>query len=228
MYCVKCGVKLNDGTERCPLCGTPVWNPEETVKEKTYPDALPHHYKDARTPEAVVLTVVLAVVCGTILAICLGLYGKMNWGSYVVFGIALFYILVIFPMWFRTAIVEVFVPLDHVAIGLYALFVCIKTGGHWFLSFAFPITGMMCLLNTAIVILLKHLDHGRPFIFGGYLMILGGFTMLIEFFEHITFQAPMFKWSLFSAGFLAGAGLFLIIAGCIKPLRMAMRKKFFY
>ena len=27
MYCVKCGVKLQDGTETCPLCQTPVWNP---------------------------------------------------------------------------------------------------------------------------------------------------------------------------------------------------------
>ena len=29
MYCVKCGVKLDDSLERCPLCGTPVWRPEE-------------------------------------------------------------------------------------------------------------------------------------------------------------------------------------------------------
>ena len=29
MYCVKCGVRLQDGTERCPLCDTPVWYPGE-------------------------------------------------------------------------------------------------------------------------------------------------------------------------------------------------------
>ena len=28
MYCVKCGVKLQEGAEICPLCGTPVWNPD--------------------------------------------------------------------------------------------------------------------------------------------------------------------------------------------------------
>ena len=29
-YCVKCGVELDEGAERCPLCGTPAWKPDET------------------------------------------------------------------------------------------------------------------------------------------------------------------------------------------------------
>ena len=28
MYCVKCGVRLPEGTARCPLCDPPVWDPE--------------------------------------------------------------------------------------------------------------------------------------------------------------------------------------------------------
>jgi len=28
MYCVKCGVKLQEGIPSCPLCQTPVWNPD--------------------------------------------------------------------------------------------------------------------------------------------------------------------------------------------------------
>ena len=28
-YCVKCGVELDEGAERCPLCGTEVINPNE-------------------------------------------------------------------------------------------------------------------------------------------------------------------------------------------------------
>ena len=27
-YCVKCGVELDEGAERCPLCGTPAWKPD--------------------------------------------------------------------------------------------------------------------------------------------------------------------------------------------------------
>lgn len=38
MYCVRCGVKLREGTESCPLCGTPVWNPEGARARKSYPE----------------------------------------------------------------------------------------------------------------------------------------------------------------------------------------------
>ncbi|MBR4827339.1 MAG: zinc-ribbon domain-containing protein, partial [Oscillospiraceae bacterium] len=41
MYCVKCGVKLQEGTEKCPLCGTPVWNPDGLSAESTYSSRMP-------------------------------------------------------------------------------------------------------------------------------------------------------------------------------------------
>ena len=34
MYCVKCGVRLQDGVNSCPLCNTPVWNPEQPEQEQ--------------------------------------------------------------------------------------------------------------------------------------------------------------------------------------------------
>ena len=27
-YCVNCGVELDPGAARCPLCGTPAWKPD--------------------------------------------------------------------------------------------------------------------------------------------------------------------------------------------------------
>ena len=40
MYCVKCGVRLADGTAACPLCRTPVRDPggaEAAPAAPTYP-----------------------------------------------------------------------------------------------------------------------------------------------------------------------------------------------
>ncbi|MBQ1377089.1 MAG: hypothetical protein IIY77_03880 [Lachnospiraceae bacterium] len=228
MYCVKCGVKLQEGTARCPLCNTPVWNPEEVYQEKAYSDRLPEHYNESDIPTAIILTVLLIIACGVVLAVCFGLYHEIRWGGYAALGIALFYIIVVLPMWFRHPKVEFHIPLDHLAVGGYVLYCCMKTGGHWFLSFAFPIIGINCLLFTALITLLKHVEGSRPYIFGGFLILLGGFTMLIEFFEHITFKTPMFTWSIYSFPAIAVSGLFLILAGVIKPLRMALRRKFFY
>ena len=47
MYCVKCGVKLQEGVSSCPLCRTPVWNPDENKKEELYPDSLPQHTRES-------------------------------------------------------------------------------------------------------------------------------------------------------------------------------------
>ena len=50
MYCVKCGVKLQEGVERCPLCQTPVWNPEPQEESRSYPDTLPRQHREADLP----------------------------------------------------------------------------------------------------------------------------------------------------------------------------------
>ncbi len=227
MYCVKCGVKLQDGVESCPLCQTPVWNPEQPQKEHGYPDQYPHPQKESTLPFAVAMTVVSVIAIGVILAVCLKLYGKLNWGGYVVGGILWFYVVAILPCWFRHPPVEVFIPVGHAASALLALFICLKTGGRWFWSFAFPVAIISCLLLTAVACLLKYLRQGWLFIFGGFLLGLGVFTVLIEFFMHITFGTRMFLWSLYSLIGFAIVGGFLLLAGVIPGLRKTLEKNFF-
>ena len=228
MYCVKCGVRLQEGTERCPLCATPVWNPEETTEERGYPDTLPRAHRESDLPGAVAFTVICAIAVLVTLTACFKLYGALRWGGFVVLGIALFYVVAVLPRWFRQPRGEVFVPVDHAAISLYVLYICLKTGGHWFLSFAFPVILASCALSTAMICLLKYVRGGRLFIFGGFLILLGGFTVLVEFFEHISFGTEMFRWSLYSLTSFGAAGVFLLIAGMIPALRQGLEKRFFF
>ena len=50
MYCVYCGVKLQDGAGECPLCHTPVVIPEKpgTAGKTLYSDRMPAEEKSAR------------------------------------------------------------------------------------------------------------------------------------------------------------------------------------
>ena len=222
MYCVKCGVRLQEGVTKCPLCQTPVWNPEGPAAEKSYPDRLPGQYRQSDLPGAIALTVLCLVASLVTLIVCMKLYGELRWGGYVILGIALFYVVAALPRWFRHPLGEVFVPVDHGAAALYLLYICLKTGGHWYLSFALPVILFSCLLSTAMVCLLKYLKKGRCFIFGGFLLLLG------EFFEHISFGTQMFRWSLYSLSCLAIAGIFLLLAGMIPTLRHVLEKNFFF
>ena len=228
MYCVKCGVKLQDGVECCPLCRTPVWNPEPQVEKRSYPDTLPLQHREADLAGAVALTVICAVASVVTLTVCLKLYGRLQWGGYVIFGLLLFYVIAVLPRWFREPKGEVFVPIDHAAAALFVLYVCLKTGGHWFMSFALPVIACSALISTAMICLLKYVRGGRLFILGGFLLALGGFTVLVEFFEHLSFGTEMFRWSLYSLSGFGSAGLFLLIAGMIPSLRQGMRKRFFF
>ena len=162
------------------------------------------------------------------LAVCFRLYGSLRWGGYVIFGIAVFYVIAVLPCWFRRPKGEVFVPIDHVAAALYVLYICLKSGGNWFMSFAFPVILASCILSTGMICLLKYVRGGRLFIFGGFLILLGCFTVLVEFFEHISFGTVMFRWSLYSLAGFATAGICLLLTGVIPSMRHALERRFFF
>ena len=77
MYCVKCGVKLQEGAERCPLCRTPVWNPEPQEENRSYPDTLPRQHREADLPGAVAFTLICCVASVVTLTVFLKLYGTL-------------------------------------------------------------------------------------------------------------------------------------------------------
>ena len=228
MYCVKCGVRLQDGTENCPLCQTPVWNPESMELEQKFPDNLPKHHRESDLPGAVAMTVLSIIAVIVTIIVRFRLYGELHWGGFVVLGVVLFYVVAVLPRWFRSPRGEIFVPIDYTVAALYLLYICVKTGGNWFLSFALPVTLACCLLSTAMICLLKYVRGGRLFIFGGFLILLGGLTVLVEFFEHLSFGAPMFRWSLYSLSVFGVAGAFLLIAGMIPSMRQELERRFFF
>ena len=71
--------------------------------------------------------------------------GGIVWSDFAVGGLLLLYVLTVLPLWFKRPNPVIFVPVDFVAVGLYLLYINFATGGHWFLSFAFPVTGAIGL-----------------------------------------------------------------------------------
>ena len=230
MYCVKCGAELADSEKKCPLCGTPVFHPD--IERKPAEPPFPPDRRHAENVSRVGILFVLTVLFVLPAAICLlcdwRINGGIVWSGYAAGGIALLYILVLLPMWFRHPNPVIFVPVDFVAIGLYLLYIDLATGGHWFLSFAFPVTGAIGVLVTAVVALTRYLHAGYLYIYGGGLILGGALAMLIEFLLNLTFQVhETFFWSFYPlvAGVLLG--LMLIVIAVCKPLRESLRKKFF-
>ena len=230
MYCVRCGVSLEEGVRECPLCGTPVWNPEEKKPNPHYnPSLYPVPEQGGKWIALTIVTIVMAVVSLGCLLACIKYYGRAAWSSYVVFSCLLVYIAAVLPCWFRHYLPVIFLPVSFAALAGYLLFICLYTGGKWFLSFAFPLTGLAFLFTFLGwgLAKIKIKPRIKLRLLGIYFILLGCATMLIEFFIHITFSLPMFNWSLYTTIVFSALGLFLFAASFIRPLRRAMYRKMF-
>ena len=229
MYCVKCGVRLDDSLDRCPLCGTPVWRPEEAQdQDRAFSSIFPEKHRNERLTAVAFLTAVALLAAFITLRICLRIYGGIGWSGYAMLGIALFYVIAILPLWFRRPNPVIFVPVDFIAVGLYLLYINFATGGHWFLSFAFPVTGAIGLLISAAVALTHYLRGGYLYIYGGMLILGGGLAVLIEFLINLTFQIhETLFWSFYPMVAGIVLGLMLIVIAICKPLRESLHRKFF-
>ena len=157
MYCVKCGVRLDDSLDRCPLCGTPVWRPDAQASDSpaSYSRLYPVRNHAARIADAAVLTVLLAIAALISLIYCLRNYGAAAWSGYVMLGIATAYVIFVLPLWLRHPNPVVLIPIAHAAIGGYLLYISCRTGGGWFLSFAFPLVCLSALLLTGCTALFR-------------------------------------------------------------------------
>lgn len=231
MYCVKCGVELADSEKVCPLCGTRAFHPDMPPQQGQPPYPVDHrpHTEEVSRSGVLFLLTVLALLSAVLFILCdWRINGSIVWSGYASGGVALLYVLVALPLWFRRPNPVIFVPIDFAAIGLYLLYINFATGGHWFLTFALPVTGTIGVLVTTVVTLLRYLSRGYLYIFGGALIAGGGLAVLIEFLLNLTFGLHhTFMWSFYplAAGVLLGAML-LIIAVC-KPLRRSLHRKFF-
>ena len=230
MYCVYCGVKLQEGAGECPLCHTPVVSiPRPGVAEKSlYPDRLPPEEKHGRALLVWLITSVMAAACLGCLIFCLRTSGAVSWSGYVMMGAALIWVTLLFPLLFRRYRPMIFLPVDFVCLAGFLLYVCLKNGDSWFLSFAFPVTGIAGILTLLGVAIFRYIRQGRLRLLGIYLVLIGASFMLVEFFQSITFGTPMWVWSLYCVCGFGALGLFLFIATLIPPLHAYLRKTFFF
>lgn len=230
MYCVKCGVELADSEKQCPLCGTVVFHPDipRPEAEKPYPAGL--HPAEKVSPSGLLFVVTTVFVLPMLITLLcdLQINRSVTWSGYVIGALLACYIILVLPFWFPHPNPVIFVPAGFAAVGAYLLYIDLYTHGGWFLSFAFPVTGGLMLLTTAVVALTRYLRRGRLFIFGGAFIAYGAFMLLVEFLLNLTFGLhKTFFWSFYPLTVLSLFGLMLIVIGLCRPLRDSLYKKFF-
>ena len=230
MFCVKCGVSLGSSEKQCPLCGTRVFHPDldPPQEEPLYP----RHQLPATAPRSflgpVILTALFLIPMLVVPLCDVQLNGSATWSGFVTGALLLSYVMLVLPLWFRNPNPVIFVPCSFAAIGAYLFYINFATGGSWFMSFALPITGGLCLIVSAVVTLLRYVPKGALFTLGGASIALGGLMLLMEFLVDLTFRiGKFFGWSLYPLIALVILGGVLIFLGACQPARQTLERKFF-
>ena len=96
-YCVNCGVQLDPGAEKCPLCGTPAWKPDPGAPSyfPTKPPVVPQVSKAAATVLLSAMLASAAVCCG-VLNLFLG--RGSPWSLYVIGAAVMLWVWFALPM----------------------------------------------------------------------------------------------------------------------------------
>ncbi len=86
-YCVNCGVELDDTAAFCPLCHTPVHNPNQPVNQ-TAPKPFPTERKEVPPASKLQVAILLSTILASV-AVCCGVLNvflrtQRTWSLYVI------------------------------------------------------------------------------------------------------------------------------------------------
>lgn len=230
MYCVYCGVKLAESEKKCPLCNTVVYHPDlpQTSQQKLFPsDKMPQLMPSSKVLSGAGIILFLIPLLVSLIA-DLQMDGQLNWFGYVAGAELVTYVSVALPLWFNKPNPVIFVPCSFAAATLYLLYICLVTHGNWFLPFAFPVMGGLCLIVTAVVTLTRYVKRGRLYIFGGASMLLGALAMLMEYLMCLTFSLSFIGWSAYPLAVLMLLGGLMIYVAINPTAREIAERKLFF
>ena len=230
MYCVRCGVKLADTEEKCPLCGTTVYHPD-IRREEVFP-----LYPRGKTPKIKLRSKAFngALIILFLIPILVSLLadwqtnGQLNWFGFAAGAMVVGYVAFALPLWFKRPNPVIFVPCTFAALAAYLFYIDLVTKGGWFLSFALPVVAGVCLIAATVVTLLRYLRRGRLYIWGGAFIASGALMLLVEFLMEITFELGFLGWSIYPLIVLALFGGFLIFLAINHSARETMERKLFF
>ncbi|MBO5209467.1 MAG: hypothetical protein J6B68_09000 [Lachnospiraceae bacterium] len=161
-YCVNCGVELEASLKECPLCNTPVINPNKNVSQATtakpYPTSKGQVEVVKRKDLGILLTVVLSATSITCFLLNLLVFQGSLW-SFLVIGICICLFFFAFPAVIYTK-TPIYLSLlaDGVAVAIYLYLITYLTPtARWFWELGLPIVITIVILMELYTLLARKL-----------------------------------------------------------------------
>lgn len=216
-YCVHCGVELAPSEKKCPLCLTPVVNPngEPGAAERPYPEHLEtvnshiDHRYGARLA-ALFLMIPLAAVL-----ICdLAISRRISWSAYVLGAGACVCCWVILPFYLEIRKPYLYIAVDILSTAAYlALIAWSVRGMGWYTAIALPLTFLVGLSAMLCVFIGRR--RKMPILHKFSDMVLVGAVALVgleALIDRYALHKLALEWSLYALVSLAAfSAIFRVI-----------------
>ncbi len=162
-YCVHCGVELDPSLKKCPLCNTPVLDPNNIPYFETsspYP-AQRGKVEPVRRKDVAIFVSVLLLTISLTCGLLNRLVFSRNLWSLLVIGFCLIIWVICIPFIFYRKLTPYFaVLLDGLAVSFYLYLISRLTGSaDWLYYLGLPITLLFTLLLEIFMLLTLKLSH---------------------------------------------------------------------
>ncbi|MDP4132499.1 MAG: DUF6320 domain-containing protein [Bacillota bacterium] len=227
-YCVKCGVKLSGGKNKCPLCGTKVYNVEEKrTTDRPFPKYVEPRSQRVSKKSVVSLISLLFMLPMYLAVVCdITINKTLIWSGYVIGAFLVLGIAITVPIITEFKRKYLCAFLDGLCLAIYLYYIEISCNGYWFLGLALPIIILITLMVINIMALLKKASALK--IAASIFIMLGLLCLAIEVFVNMTFKVRThLAWSVYPliTNIILSVGLLIIDKS--EALKEKLEKKFF-
>lgn len=199
-YCVNCGVELGGGLVECPLCNTPVRNPNEIEKKNENP-AFPTEKGQAEPIKKkdmwLLLTIMAVVTSVTCVLLNVLVYGGYPWSLAIVGACALIWVMLLPAVVHVRMIVYLCLLLDGVMLAVYLYMITYMTPSqNWFWQLGLPIVLVVVTVAELFAVCVRKISNGflptTLYTITAIGMICGGLEILID---HYLGKPMVLRWS---------------------------------
>lgn len=229
-YCVNCGVELEPSLKSCPLCHTPVINPNELQKAQVpspYPKERGQVDVVKRRDFGILTSIVLIATSLSCLLLNLFVFSGSMWSLFIIGACLLLFVLV-FPVVIYTKLpIYIYFLFDGAAVGVYLYLITFNTADdRWFTKLALPIVALITILVEIFSLLLRSFSVSflttSLYFFAEAAVLCVGIELLID---HYTGMPLRLVWSAIVLTVCSVIIVLLITLLSIRRLRDAVRRR---
>lgn len=200
-YCVNCGVELEPSLKTCPLCHTPVINPNELQKlmsPSPYPTEKGKVDVVKRKDLGILVSIVLIATSLSCLMLNWFVFPNSPWSLFII-GACLVLFVLVFPAIIYTKLpIYISLLFDGISTGIYLYLITFNTrSDEWFWNLALPILALTTILVEIFTLLLRSFSVSfltiSLYVFAEAALLCVGIELLIRHYAgsplHLTWSA---------------------------------------